>query len=152
MIGGRPRGEWPATVVRGVWCQALSLPRPPVLWGGRPGFRNPYVPGAVVAGVGTQRRLQSVRPCGPALRAVGLAEMRPLKGCLSPLRGASEVRRSPSPDCPPSGRAVGVRHRRTVGAGVQLWGPSTVSSPCLPCGRCVQREWGGAVPGGGGLP
>ena len=27
--------------MRGVWCQALSLPRPPVLWGGRPGFRGP---------------------------------------------------------------------------------------------------------------
>ena len=34
LVGGRPRGGWPATVVRGVWCQALSLPQPPVLWGG----------------------------------------------------------------------------------------------------------------------
>ena len=38
-------------VVRGAWCQALSLPRPPVLWSGRPGFRDPCVPGAVDAGV-----------------------------------------------------------------------------------------------------
>ena len=30
-------------VVRGAWCQALSLPRPPVLWSGRPGFRDPCV-------------------------------------------------------------------------------------------------------------
>ena len=52
VVGGRPRGGWPATVVRGVWCQALSLPRPPVLWGGQPGFRDPCVPGAVGAGVG----------------------------------------------------------------------------------------------------
>ena len=29
--GAVPGGAWPATVVRGVWCQALSLPRPPVL-------------------------------------------------------------------------------------------------------------------------
>ena len=28
VAGGRPRGGWPATVVRGVWCQALSLPQP----------------------------------------------------------------------------------------------------------------------------
>ena len=55
----------------GVWCQALSLPRPPVLWSGRPGFRDPCVPGAVGAGVGTQHRPHSVRPCGPALLAVG---------------------------------------------------------------------------------
>ena len=34
--GGRRAspGGVPSTVVRGVWCQALSLPRPPVLWSG----------------------------------------------------------------------------------------------------------------------
>ena len=82
---GRPRGGWPATVVRGAWCQALSLPRPPVLWSGRPGFRNPCVPGAVGAGVGTGHRPHSVRPCEPALLAVGLAEGYPREGCLPPL-------------------------------------------------------------------
>ena len=49
---GRPRGGVPSAVVRGAWCQALSLPRPPVLWSGQPGFRDPCVPGAVRAGVG----------------------------------------------------------------------------------------------------
>ena len=50
--GGRASpGGVPSTVVRGAWCQALSLPRPPVLWSGQPGFRNPCVPGAVDAGV-----------------------------------------------------------------------------------------------------
>ena len=67
-------GGVPSTAVRGVWCQALFLPRPPVLWGGHPGFRNPCVPGAVGAGVGTQQRPHSVRPCGPALLAAGVAE------------------------------------------------------------------------------
>ena len=62
VVGGRPRGGWPATVVRGVWCQELSLPRPSVLSGGQPGFRDPCVPGAVKAGVGTQHRPRSVRP------------------------------------------------------------------------------------------
>ena len=79
-VGGRPQGGWPATVVRGVWCQALSLPRLPVLWGGQPGFRDPCVPGAVGAGVGTQHRPHSVRSCGPALLAVGVAEGRPRSG------------------------------------------------------------------------
>ena len=74
VVGGRSRGAWPATAVRGVWCQALSLPRPPVLWGGQQGFRDPCVLGAVGAGVGTQQRPHSVRPCGPALLAVGMAE------------------------------------------------------------------------------
>ena len=83
--GGPSPGGWPATVVRGAWCQALSLPRPPVLWSGQPGFRNPCVPGAVGAGVGTQHRPHSVRPCGPALLAVGVAEGRPRGGRLPPL-------------------------------------------------------------------
>ena len=83
--GAVPGGGWPATVVRSIWCQALSLPRPPVLWSGQPGFRDPCVPGAVGAGVGTQRRPHSVRPCGPALLAVGVAEGRPRGGCLPPL-------------------------------------------------------------------
>ena len=83
--GAVPRGGWPATVVRGVWCQALSLPVPPVLWSGHPGFCDPWVPGAVGAGVGTQHRPHSVRPCGPALLAVGVAEGRFRGGCLPPL-------------------------------------------------------------------
>ena len=83
--GLRPRGGRPATVVRGVWCQAWSLPGPPVLWSGQPGLRDPCVPGAVAAGVGTQPRPDSVRPCGPALLAVGVAEGRPLGGSLPPL-------------------------------------------------------------------
>ena len=139
--GGPSPGGWPATVARGVWCQALSLPLPPVLWGGRPGSCDPCVLGAVGAGVGTQHRPHSVRPCGPALLAVGVAEGRPRGGCLPPLRGASEVRRCPSPDCPPTGRAVGVRHPRAVGAGVWVWGPNTVPLACMPCGGCVPRRW-----------
>ena len=84
--GGRASpGGVPSTVVRGAWCQALSLPRPPVLWSGQPGFRNPCVPGAVDAGVWTLHRPHSVRPCGPPLLAVGVAEGRPRGGCLPPL-------------------------------------------------------------------
>ena len=83
--GAVPLGEWPATAVRGVWFQAPSRPRPPVLWGGQPGYRDPCVPGAVGVGVGTQHRFNSVRPCGPALLAVGVAEGRPRGGCLPPL-------------------------------------------------------------------
>ena len=85
---GRPRGGVSSAVVRGAWCQALSLPRPPVLWSGQPGFRYPCVPGAVGAGVWTLHRPHSVRPCGPALLAVGVAEGRPRGGFLPPLCGA----------------------------------------------------------------
>ena len=44
------------------------------------------------------------------------------------------VRRSPSPNCPLSGRAVGVRHPHAVGACVWVWGPNTVPLACMPCG------------------
>ena len=71
--------------MRGVWCQALFLPWPPVLWSGKPGLRVPCVPGAVGAGMGTQPRPHSVRPCGLALLAVGVAKGRPRGGCLPPL-------------------------------------------------------------------
>ena len=84
--GGRASpGGVPSTVVRGAWCQALSLPRPLVLRSVQPGFRDPRVPGAVDAGVWTQHRPHSVRPCGPALLAVAVAEGRPRGGCLPPL-------------------------------------------------------------------
>ena len=86
-----------------------------------------------------------VAPCGGGGRASP-------GGCLPPLWGASEVRCYPSPDCPPTGRAVGVRHPRAVGAGVWVWGPNTVPLARMPCGGCVPRGWWGAVPGGGGLP
>ena len=51
------------------------------------------------------------------------------------------VRRSPSPNCRPTRRAVGVRHPHAVGAGVWVWGPSTdpgrgpLPTGCG-CGKC----------------
>ena len=91
------------------------------------------------------------------LGVVGVAVGRPRGGCLLLLRGASGVRRSPSPDCLPTGRAVGVRYPRVVGAGVRVWGPFSVPSACTPCGGCAPR--GGSVAfvcrgagwGGGGV-
>ena len=77
------------------------------------------------------------------LGVVGVAVGRPRGGCLLLLRGASGVRRSPSPNCPPTGRAVGVRDPRGVGAGVRVWGPFSVPSACTPCGGCAPR--GGSV-------
>ena len=151
--GGPSPGGWPSTVVRGVWCQALALPRPPVPWGRRPGLRGPCFPGAVVVGVGTQHRPHSMRSCELSLRAVGLVGGRSLGGCVAPLRGASEFRRCPSLGRPSSGRVVRVRYPRAVGAGVRVWGPSTVPLARMPCGRL--RAAGvvvGGRPRGGGRP
>ena len=109
------------------------------------GVTRPLCPGAFAAGVGTEHRPHSVRPCGPALRAVGVAEGRLRRGCLSPLRGASGVRRSTSPDCPPSGRAVGVRHPHAVGAAVRVWGPCTGAVARVPCGGLRASQTVGGV-------
>ena len=68
-------------------------------------------------------------------------------GCLPLLRGASDVRRSPSPDCPPTRRAVGVHYPSAVGAGVWVWGPNAVPLAYMPSGGCVPRGWRGAIPG-----
>ena len=102
----------------------------------------------------------AVRSRFPAtwLGVVGVAVGRPRGGCCLLLRGASGVRRSPSPDCPPTGRAVGVRYPRVVGAGVRVWGSFSVPSACTPCGGCAPRGgsvafvcWGAGW-GGGGAP
>ena len=77
------------------------------------------------------------------LGVVGVAVGRRRGGCLLLLRGASGVRLSPSPDCLPTGRAVGVRDPRAVGAGVRVWWPFSVPSACTPCGGCAPR--GGSV-------
>ena len=166
--GGRASpGGVLSTVVRGARCQALSLPWPPVLWSGQPGFRVPRVPGAVGAGVGTQHRPHNVRPCVLALLVVGVAEGRPRGGCFPPLRGAPGVRRCPSPGRPSSGAGsqgsasrvsrvrsgagVGIQHRPRS---VRPCGPALLAAGVAegrPRGggafhRCEGRMVSGAVP------
>ena len=84
------------------------------------------------------------------LGVVGVAAGRPRGGCLLPLRGASGVMRSPSPDCPPTGRAVGVRDPRVVGAGVRVWGPCSVPVGAARRGAGPWRSYAGGRAGGGG--
>ena len=103
------------------------------LWG-RAWHPGPVVrvPRALWAGR-TLHRPHCVRSCEPALHAVGVL-VAPPRGCLAPLWGASGVRRSSFPSCPPSGRVVRVRCPLAVGAGVQAWGLGTVPLACMPCG------------------
>ena len=78
--GGRASpGGVPSAVVRGAWCQALSLPRPPVLWSGQPGFRCACVFVCVLCLAGTG---------GPASRArYGAPHLFLWPLCLSALLG-----------------------------------------------------------------
>ena len=150
-VGGHSRGGWPAPVARGVWCQALSLPWPPILWGGKPGSRDPCVPGVVGVGVGTQHRSHSVLPCGPALRAVGAAGGR-LPGGSACRRCGGRLRSGAPPPpaaCPPgglSGSATHVLWARVCGCG----GPAL--SPWLACPVGAACRGGGGGPSPGGWP
>ena len=152
-LGGRPWGGRPATVVRGVWCQALSLPQPPVLWSGQPGFRDPSVQGAVGAGVGSQHRPHSERPCGPALLAVGVAEGCPRRGgpfhhCEGRLRSGAV----PPPTARPLGGLLGSANHVLWGWVCGCGGPTLSSWPACPVGAACRGGGGGPSPGGGGLP
>ena len=64
------------------------------------------------AGVGTHHQPHSARSCVLWGRHEGARGGRLLPGC-----GASGVGRSPSPECPPSGRAAGAHYPLAVGAG-----------------------------------
>ena len=159
--GGRASpGGVPSAVVRGAWCQALSLPRLPVLWSGQPGFRDPCVPGAVDAGVWTQHRPHSVRPCGPALLAVGVAEGRPrggafhrcegrlVSGAVSPpaARPLERAARVPRPVCPGCGRCGRVDpapapQRAPLRAGVARCGGGGGASPGGVPSTVVRVAW-----------
>ena len=151
--GGRASpGGVPSTVVRGAWCQALSLPQLPVLWSGQPGFRDPCVPGAVDAGVWTLHRPHSVRPRGPALLAVGVAEGRPRGGVPSTVvRGAwCQALSLPRPPVLWSGQP-GFRNPCVPGAvDAGVWALHRPHSVC-PLRVGVARCGGGgrASPGGG---
>ena len=129
VVGGHPWGGWPATVVRGAWCQALSLPRPPVLRSGQPGVRVPCVPGAVGAGVGTQHFVLFVGAFHHGegrLRsgAVPPPTARPLGGLL--------------------GSATHVLWARVCGCG----GPTLSPWPACPVGAACRGGGGGPSPGG----
>ena len=154
VVEGRPRGGVPSTVVRGAWCQALSLPRPPVLRSVQPGFRDPCVPGAVDAGVWTQHRPHSVRPCGPALLAVGVAEGRPLGGgAFHRCEGRLVSGAVPPPAARPPERAARVPRPACPGRGRCGRGDPAPAPQRAPLRAGVARCGGGgrASPGGGCL-
>ena len=113
-------------------------------------------------------------PCGE-LRAAGVVGVCSGGDGSPPFRGASGVRRCPSPGCPSlgagsqdllpvcpgwcwyggpstgpgrpsSGQAVGVCYPLAVGTAVRAWGPSTVPLACMPCGGLRAAGWGWGDP------
>ena len=83
--------------------------------------------------------------CGGGMRVPGGGRLLP--GC-----GASGVGRSPSPDCPPSGRAAGAHYPLAVGAGgCGLGDPSPTPQSALLRAGFARCGGGSRAPGGGRL-
>ena len=158
--GGVPGGGWPATVLRGVWCQGLSLPRPTVLWAGCWG---PLPTGCGCGGV---------RAWGPITNPTE----RPLASWLCALWGRHEGARVGAPPAwvwGVRGRALshprlpalwaGCRGPLPTGCGcggVRAWGPVTdPTARALACCGGGMRVAGGRAsclgvgrPGSGAVP
>ena len=104
------------------------------------------------AGVGTRHQPHSARSCELALRCGGGMRV-PRGGRLLPGCGASGVGRSPTPDCPPSGRAAGAHYPLAVGAGGCGRGdPSPTPQRALLRAGFARCGGGTRAPGGGGPP
>ena len=105
--------------------RALSRPRLPALWAG---CRGPLPTGCGCGGVRAWGPLTNptARALASWLCALWGQHEGAWGGRLLPGCRASGVGRSPTPDCPPSGRAAGAHYRLAVGAGgVWAWRPVT---------------------------
>ena len=152
VLWGRHEGARRGRLLPG--CEASGVrrsPTPDCLPSGRAaGAHYPLAVGAGGCGRGDpspapQRALlrAGFARCGGGTRAPG--EGRLLPGC-----GASGVGRSPTPDCPPSGRAAGAHYPLDVGAGVCGRGdPSPTPQRALLRAGFARCGGGTRAPGGG---
>ena len=138
---GRPGGA-PLAWVWGVRGQALSLPRLPVFWAG---CRGPLPTGCWCGGVRAWKPFTN--PTASALACCGGGMRVPWGGRLLPGCGASGLRRSPNPNCPPSGRAAGAHYQLAVGAGgCGLGDPSPTPQRALLRATGAARGFPGGAP------
>ena len=113
--------------------------------GGLPGFTTHWLWVRGGAGVGARHQPHSACSCVLLGRHEGARGGRLLPGC-----GASGVGRSPTPDCPPSGRAAGVHYPLAVGAGgCGRGGPSPTPQRALLRAGFARCGGGTRAPGGG---
>ena len=109
------------------------------------GAHSPLAAAAGGAGVGTRHQPHSARSCVLSGRHEGARGGRLLPGC-----GASGVGRSPTPDCPPSGRAAGAHYPLAVAAGGCRRGdPSPTPQRALLRAGFARCGGGTRAPGGG---
>ena len=113
--------------------------------GGLPGPTTHWLWVRGGAGVGTRHQPHSTRSCMLWGQHEGARGGRLLSGC-----GASGVGRSPTADCPPSGRAAGAHYPRAVGAGGCGRGdPSPTRQRALLRAGFASGGGGTRAPGGG---
>ena len=160
-VGAASRGGGGGPPPGGVACHrceghlvSAAVPLPaarPLGW--LAGVPRPVCPGLGRRGRGdTKHRPHSVRPCGPASLAVGVAEGRPRGGAFH----CCEKRLMSGAPAPPTVRSLGgllgstthVLWARACGCG----GPTLPPWTACPVGAACRGGGGGAVPGGGGLP
>ena len=145
------RGGAPPAWVSGVRGRALSHPRLLAL---RAGCRGPIPTGCGCGGVWAWGPVTSptARALASWLCALWVRHEAARGGRLLPGCGASGVGRSPSPDCPPSGRAAGAHCPLAVGAGGCGRGdPSPTPQRALLRVGFARCGGGGRAPGGGRL-
>ena len=162
--GMRVPGGAPLAWVWGVWDRALSHPRMPAIWAGCWG---PLPTGCGCGGLRAWGPVTNPTARAPAelLCALWGRHESARGGRLVPGCGASGVGRSPTPDCPPSGRAAGAHYPLAVGAGGCGRGdPSQTPQRTIlragfaRCGGGMRVPRGGAFcmgvghPGSGALP
>ena len=152
---GCPGGA-PLAWVWGVRGRALSHLRLPALWAG---CRGPLPTGCGCGGVRAWGPVTN--PTARWLCALWGRHEAARGGRLLPGCGASGVGRSPSPDCPPSGRAARAHYPLAVGAGGCGRGdpsPTPQRAGFARCGSGMRVPGGGAsclgvgCPGSGALP
>ena len=148
VVVGRPRGEWPATVVGGVWCHALSLPRPSVLWSGQPGFRDPCVWVRSVPAWGPSTGLTACALAGRRCLLWGWRKGVPGGGAFHHCEGRLRSGAVSPPTARPLGGLLGsathVLWARVCGCG----GPPLSPWPACPVGAACRGGGGGPSPGG----
>ena len=112
------------------------------------GVPRPVCPGCGRCGRGTQHRPHSVRPCGPALLAVGVAEGRSRGGAFHRCEGRLRLGAPPPRTaCQLGGLLGSATHMlwsRVYGCG----GPTLSPWPACPVGAACRGGGGGPSPGG----
>ena len=147
--GTRVPGGAPSAWVWGVRGRALSHPRLHALWAG---CRRPLPTGFGCGGVRAWGPVTNptARALASWICALWGRHAGARGGHLSPWCGASGVGRSPTPDCPPSGRAAGAHYPLAVGAGgCGRADPSPSPQRALFRAGFARYGGGSGAPGGG---